>query len=403
MVKSWRSLWPDLQNSWRAMSMWPLFSWIHPELIITLVHSDERESYWLTNGRAIRKSNKAVSSNKLVAVELPEALVLRKQIQVPAMGSADLQAALGLEARSISPFAADDLVWGYGVGTKGEGRAGAELLLASRQQVAVYLADVTSRKGLNVPPQIWAFSKGGLPVAFEDLGLEESSRLLTMQKWVLIGLLTLALAILGGIVATPTAQLRLRAIEAVNGFTELVQASDPAIAKRAAVQISSEQVSSLVGLTAESVDALTLMARLTEWLPDDTSLISLTVKGNKIGLYGTTTNAATLMQHLSSIDGVKDVKAPQAAMRPSGASKDVFSIDFQYVPKAPEPKADVTGPTAEVPASVASAASATVPVPPVTAPQGGARVSPGGASFGGASFGGNSSKPEGPGRTGSKQ
>ena len=393
--------------------MWPVFAWIHPELVVRLLHSDGRESYWLTNGRTIRKSNQTFSSNNLVAVELPEPQVLRRSIQVPVIASTDLQAALSLEARCISPFPAEDLVLGYWVGDGGRAQAGAELFLASRRQVNAYVAEVSGRKGLKSQPQVWTFSTAGLPIAFADIGLNESSRLLSRKRWGLVGFVLLAMCILSGIVITPTAQLRLRAIEAVNGFTSLVQASDPAIRKRAEVQALSEQVNALVSLTAENVDVLTLIERLTTWLPDDTSLISLTVKGNKVGLYGITTNAATLMQHLSSLEGVKEVKAPQAAMRPSGASKDVFSIDFQYLPKQADAKGEAVDAAADVSARAVSApnvqvdakagsASAVVPVYPAPTPQVGGGARTGGASFGGASFGGTSARPEVPGRSGAK-
>lgn len=49
------------------------------------------------------------------------------------------------------------------------------------------------------------------------------------------------------------------------------------------------------------VDPLTVLDLLTQALPDDTSLLNLQLQGLKVTMAGQTTNAAALMQHLSSL------------------------------------------------------------------------------------------------------
>ena len=72
---------------------------------------------------------------------------------------------------------------------------------------------------------------------------------------------------------------------------------------------------------------------LTQALPDDTSLLNLQLQGLKVTMAGQTTNAAALMQHLSAQPGVRDVRAPSAATKPLGVTKESFSIEFMLDPK----------------------------------------------------------------------
>ena len=82
---------------------------------------------------------------------------------------------------------------------------------------------------------------------------------------------------------------------------------------------------------------LKVMDLLTQALPDDTSLLGLQVQGLKVTMNGQTTNAAALMQHLSAQPGIREVRAPSAATRPLGVSKDSFSLEFTLDPKMLSP------------------------------------------------------------------
>jgi general secretion pathway protein L len=52
------------------------------------------------------------------------------------------------------------------------------------------------------------------------------------------------------------------------------------------------------------------------------------VQDSKFSLNGETPNTAALMQLLGAQAGVKDVKAPTAAVKPRGSERETFSIEF---------------------------------------------------------------------------
>jgi general secretion pathway protein L len=138
--------------------------------------------------------------------------------------------------------------------------------------------------------------------------------------------------LLCAIALTPTAQLRLRAIEATHAYEVLQQQAAPAQAQREAYLHSVEQLTQVRGVLAERAAPLRLLQLLTETLPDGSFLHSLKTQGLKVTVQGMTPDAAALMQALGRVPGLREVKAPSAAVRNPGASLDSFLIEFQLDP-----------------------------------------------------------------------
>ena len=74
---------------------------------VQLLHADGSRSVWHGAQRLPGEG-----AHRFTAVELPEDLVLRFARDLPLLSRADTEAALELEARSHSPFSAEDLAWG---------------------------------------------------------------------------------------------------------------------------------------------------------------------------------------------------------------------------------------------------------------------------------------------------
>ena len=145
--------------------------------------------------------------------------------------------------------------------------------------------------------------------------------------------LTLALA--GGLAVTPTLQLRARALEAVQQHTSLQQQVAPQLLQREAMVKSVDLLASLQALAGQPVSTLRVIDLVTRAMPDDASLLTFQLlasdpaaKGPKVIMTGQATNAAALMQQLSNQPGIREVKAPSAAVKPLGAIKESFSIEF---------------------------------------------------------------------------
>jgi general secretion pathway protein L len=115
-------------------------------------------------------------------------------------------------------------------------------------------------------------------------------------------------------------------------MTSLGQKATPVIAQRESLVRMSEQLTNLALLSRKSAPPLQTLKLITEALPDDTSLLSLQLQGQKVSISGQTGNAAALMKQLGSTPGLRDVKAPTPATKPLGAPRESFTIEFTLDP-----------------------------------------------------------------------
>ena len=366
-----RTLWQDMRRPWQDMHRWPLLAWMAPEVPIRLLHADGRETVWLGTKSQIKTPSAKEAASRFVAVELPDELVLRRKLVLPEMPEAQTVDAVSLETHTISPFAADDLVWGYATHPGAKNQSQIELVLASRRQVEQYVHTQAPRLN-GVVPEVWALAGGGTPVALAGFGEKQRSAYIAGWRRIGYALLLLVLGLLIAIALTPTAQLRLRAIEAVNAYTAVHQRTQPLTQQREVLVKTAERLVELKDTMAVTIDPLRVMDLLTQALPDDTSLQSLQIQGLKVTMAGLTTNAAALMQHLSTQPGMRDVKAPTAATRRQGSSQENFTVEFLLEPKvfAPAPAVAVEAvPSAPAAAPVVEATAAVTPASaPVSTP-----------------------------------
>ena len=377
-------LWKEVRQSWRNMHEWPVLSWLTPPAPIRLFQVDGTQSVWL--GEVRQPAAAASRRVPFVAVELPDDLVLGRSLSLPVMGERETASALELEARSASPFADADLAWGYRLDGQHEGMRRARIVVASRKQIEQFLATRPAVDGVDVAngklPEVWAQATGDAPVILAGFGEARRAQYAARRRWLGYGLVLSALALAAACAITPTAQLRLRAIEAVHDYDDVHQRTVGTVRQREKLLQSIEQLTSLSGLLAGQVDALRVLEKLTQLLPDDTSLLGLKFQGNKLTLTGLTANAANLMQLLGNQAGFKDVRSPAAATRAAGG-KEAFTIELMLdlqqfgVPNV-KPPTEAAPTQAGAPAAaepVPSPAAATAPTPPA-APQAGNAPAP---------------------------
>lgn len=330
------ALWQDMCRPWQNMHEWPVFTWLTPTVPILVVrpHGDRCVSASAQAPQSTWVPDTKTKTSRFVALQLPDELVLIRQLTMPEMSSAEIADAVALEAQTLNPFAPADIVWGYSQSPDTGDSVRVELALASRKQIASHLQTREADLAGLAPPEVWVLSPSGQPIVMPGYG--ETSRMQHMRKWRRFGLLlvVLALMLVAAIAITPTVQLRFRAIEAVNAYTAVHQRTLPLAAKREELVKTSERLAVLNEIVSNRMDSLKVLDLLTQSLPDDTSLLGLQVQGLKVTMNGQTTNAAALMQHLSAQPGIQEVRAPSAATRPLGVSKDSFSLEFTLDPKA---------------------------------------------------------------------
>jgi general secretion pathway protein L len=325
-----------------------------------------------------------------------------------------------------------------------------DVALASKRQVAEHLVSSAPRLNGRANPLVWVQASPGQVIELPAYGGGKVQSRSRFKRWVAAALMALAIALGIGMAVTPTAKLRLQAIEANHAYHKMTTQTASLAQKRGDLLLLTEKINAIKTVAQDAVDAPRLMNHLTNLLPDDTYLVSLTVQGRKVSLYGQTPNAAAFMQMLSNQKGFVDVKAPIAAIRPSGGTRDTFTIEFGLAPglfaalqSAPSPVNGASGASAALagasapastassapgpanstststspsstpsstlsgaastpntgasaPAATASAAKSTLgPMNPGPAGAVTGQPATGGATFGGASFGGSSSQPAG--------
>ena len=375
-------LWRELRHAWRCIQQSPALAWLTPDFPVRVLRADGTQAFWGGDEQV----TSVPKQPRFEAIEVPDSLLLRKTMLLPAMPEADVAHAVDLEARSGSPFAADDLVWGYKVAASAKVGQGVprkvEVLLASRRQVAEY-AETQRQRLANAaqPSEVWAFTLDNRPVVLQGWGEVRRVHAGQRRRHIAYGLLAVMLAILAAMAITPTAQLRLRAIEATHAHEAMQRKTADVLGQREAYLRAVERIDAVRGLLAERAEPMRLLEVLTDALPDGTYLQSLRVQGLKATIQGLTPDAAALMQSLGKVRGFKEVKAPSAAVRNPGATADNFIIELQLdpallsqfpAPPTVEPAQQVqpeVAPPAQQPASSASAAAAAQPQIPASAPR----------------------------------
>ena len=363
----------DILKTWRRAPQWPPLSWLRPAQMLRLVPAEGAPTVVWESGEPVLKPGR---EPVFWALELPEHMVLRKTVALPAMDPQDCASAAELEVQAISPFAADDLLWGYTELSRSSKAVKLLVVLASRAQTEPYLqAQVAQQLHLQTlkgqskaesleQPEVWVFAPERRPVVFQGFGEQARYALGRKRLWWNVAGVALAVMLLAAIAATPTAQLRMRAIEATHAYEGMAAKTADVVAKRDTLIQSADKVAGLSELLAERIDGVQVLSMLTNVLPDDTALQSARIQGSKVTISGLTENASALMQKLSNQEGVKDVRAPSAATRMGGGNKESFTIELGLDAKVFGPKTVVEAAAKPQPVEPAAGAPVGADAPP---------------------------------------
>ena len=349
-----RALWAEVRHAWAYVQRRPPLVWLNPVVPVRLLQADGGESLW--RGEA-RLDGAAVGSVKalLVAIELPDDLVLRLAWSLPAVSDADIPDAIALHAQSVSPFPEADLAWGYRLHSGGAG-AVADIALASRRQIDRYVQAQATRLTGSLTPEIWVVHPAAVPIVMQGFG--ESARYVQAARGRLMRyfFVATACALLAAIAITPSLQLRLRALDAYAAHEALTRNTAPQVVQREALMKTVEGLTALAEIHAARIEPMRVLDKLTRVLPDDTALQNFLIKEHKVTITGLTANASALMQVLSEQKGVRDVRAPSPAVRSGGDAKENFTIEFMVDPLVYGVTLPAPAPASGEPAAVATAA-----------------------------------------------
>lgn len=315
----------EVRSAWAWALQSPLLSWVTPEATVLLHQADGGQSVWHA-GKCLPNGVKPGKPG-FQAIELPEDMLLRRSQALPPMDTDEIPHAAELQVRTLSPFAEADLVWGYGARVGKTSKMELDLVLASRKQVTQYIQSQAQRTG-STALEVWVLRPAAPPIVLKGYG-ENARRAHSLKgSWLRIALLALAVALLAAIAVTPSLQLRQRALDAYAAHQALARQAAPMQEQREALLQTVEALQALAQMHAQRIEPLRVLNKLTELLPDDTALQGFSLKGQKVSIHGQTANASTLMQILSQQEGMRDVRAPSAAVRSGGEARENFAIEF---------------------------------------------------------------------------
>lgn len=340
----------------------PVLAWITPQLPVRLIEADGSQSLWV-GGRKQQATQTALQSARFTAVELPADLALSRSLVLPPLSERDLRDALALDVRDSNPFDPSELVWGYRRAVGPAGQLKVATALASRRQVIQHLQVAAPELADSAALEVWVLADEGAPVVLQGFGEAARARRAARGRLLAFVLITTAVMLATAMAVTPTMQLRIRTLQAVDAYRALQQRAAPAVAQREALVRGREDLSNLQEVVNDHVEPLVAIEMLTQLIPDDTWLQRVQIQGTRFTLSGQTPNAAALMNSLSGNPGLRDVRAPAPATRVPGSTRESFVVEFTAAlnllrrPVAAAGQAPVAAVPVPVPATVAQPAA----------------------------------------------
>ena len=260
------------------------------------------------------------------ALAIPDELVLARELTLPPLPAADLEAAVALEVNACSPFALDDTAVGKRVIPTDSGYRVA-VAIASRAAISRYLSanysdhNMESRELWAPCGDDWLVLKG-----FGEAARQQAywQRLLRVTGFA-VGSLVLCLLLLGALTLLNSGELsRLEALQ-----MEASDASKTAIVARDELANINATIAELNTLTQALPSPSVELAVLSGLLPDTAYITQFSQDGRNIRIQGRAKDAATLQKLLTENPRYAQVSAPQAIRQVGREGLEQFSLDLE--------------------------------------------------------------------------
>ena len=315
--RHWLAAWRDL--------FWGLDSPLrrHLDEVVILEQAGQARAY--QSGEPLPAGHAPDSGCRGVC--LPEDIVLHKRLTLPRGVESDLRTALVIEVAANSPFAADDTAWGWRLAERGEEALAIDLAIAARSAVMAFLGREHDSHDAGAQ-EVWAAVPGGMAVLRgfgegrrEALYRRRLGRVGMMVAAGLVLLLALAGVYAGG------KQLELARVAAL--AEERSRAAGDVTELREAIADANRQILAARDIVARYPNPHRELARLTRLLGDDAWVAHFAANGEDIRIRGRATDAAAVMQTLSSEPAYAEVTAPQAISRVGNSDQEQFYLDIR--------------------------------------------------------------------------
>lgn len=250
-----------------------------------------------------------------VLLRLPAGMVLTRTVTLPLAAARDLHAVLAFEMNRLTPFAAEELIWGISAVTPNRDleKISLRLSLVLRSQVEPLLAALAR---LSLMPQAIEAEGGIIPLAAAGTARRRLPR--NLWGWI-CGLLSVACVILPFLRQQAALSAADRVIAAHASSAQLGEAMRRQIGLANASRAAIAQA-------RRSGDALLVLAQLTDALPDGTWLNDLSLRAGDLTLDGQSDNAARLISLLAAVPQLRSPSFTAPITRSPDNRTDQFSL-----------------------------------------------------------------------------
>ena len=266
----------------------------------------------LTAGRSLR-----------LFLKIPPNLLLQRDCNLPLAAEADLARVLVYEMDRITPFSADDLFWTWRLLRRD--RAHERLLLrVFLVHKAMLLPLLNQLREARLSPDLLVAQSDGGEWQFVPLQHHAASQG-QRRRWSRLAF-GICAVLLVAVVATPLVQ-NSRAIAAANARIDGLR---PAIGKvealRQRLAVDTDSSNILAAEFAKAGDPLQAIAALTDIIPDDAWLATLTLRQRVLIFSGQSNRAARLISALSADPGFRNPSFVTPVTRADSTGAELFTI-----------------------------------------------------------------------------
>ena len=318
-----RQLGRDWKGAWRDL-LWGNDSPLRMRLDEVVLLRSEVDSACYQSGRRCNQE-----AAKCTAILLPDSLVLSKTLRFPSAVESDLDSVLALEVGASSPFAADDVGYGWSVVSREQSFVNVALVIVSMSAVMSYLVRQYDIHDSHAQ-EIWASVDGSMVVVG---GFGERVRANLYRKRLLrcAAMSAVSAVLLFSIMAISTAFKGLEAqrFETMNAAVQR-EAADASRLRESLVS-GNAIITAANEVLARYPNPHVEIARLTHLLGDDVSIAHFSMNGDEIRLRGLAVDAAAVMQLITKEPTYAEVTSPQAISRVGNTGFEQFSLSIRLV------------------------------------------------------------------------
>ena len=258
--------------------------------------------------------------NAPVSLRIPESMLLRRDVTLPIAAERNLSQILTHDLDRLTPFDVNDMYWTWSVlqRNRARGHLRVALFLVPRKAVD-HAIDLLQRESLTPAALEAADGQVTIPLITAGRSNRVSRTLLRAAALACVSLLLAAftLPFAQQIIAGQRIERRIAALKPQVDRADRLRRTIAGVAAGANV-IAAQQ--------AEVGDPLTVLALVTDALPDGTFLRELLLRGRVVTISGQSANAARLIPALAATDRVQDPAFTGPLTRNEAAAADVFTI-----------------------------------------------------------------------------